>query len=86
MMRIAIDNATLLKLHNLDSRLELCNEQGETLGFFVPRQQQGKEYQQIYQWAKTAISDAEVEKSLQETNDSPLVEMLQKLEAKWPIP
>jgi len=36
MTKITVDNATLEKLHNLDTRLELCDASGKTLGFFHP--------------------------------------------------
>jgi len=84
MMRIPVDNAMLVKLHNLDSRLEFCDEQGETLGFFLPCGEREKEVRGIYKWAETMISDAEVEESLQGQGDYPLSEILEELEAKWP--
>ncbi len=41
MTKITVDNATLEKLHNLDTRLELCDASGKTLGFFHPAAESG---------------------------------------------
>ncbi len=36
MNRLVVDEPFRSKLQNLDSRLELCDEAGNTLGYFVP--------------------------------------------------
>ncbi len=36
MTKISVDAATRAKLHNLDDILELCDESGQTLGYFHP--------------------------------------------------
>ena len=41
MTKITVDSATLEKLHNLDTRLELCDASGKTLGFFHPAADSG---------------------------------------------
>ena len=36
MTKVIVDNATLEKLHNLDTLLEVCDASGKTLGVFHP--------------------------------------------------
>ena len=36
MTKLMIDAGTLAKLHNLDTPLEVCDESGKTLGYFLP--------------------------------------------------
>jgi hypothetical protein len=79
MTRIQVDSEVLSKLNNLDSTLELCNESGVTLGHFYPAADRKRK---LYEWAKTAFSDEELEAAEREPGGVTTEELLARLKAR----
>ena len=78
MNRVFVEPSLRAKLHNLDSRLELCDESGNTLGFFVPVSEQQR---LLYVWAQAEFSDEEIELAQAERGGLNLAEVLADLAA-----
>jgi hypothetical protein len=76
MNRIVVDTAVLSKLDNLSSALELCDEAGVTLGYFVPAAERKRE---IYAWARTAFSDEDIERARRQEGGCTTEELLSRL-------
>jgi hypothetical protein len=76
MNRIVVDTSIRSRLDNLDSPLELCDEIGVTLGYFVPAAERRGE---LYQWARTAFSDEAIDQSRREPGGSTTEEVLTRL-------
>jgi hypothetical protein len=76
MNKVIVDRTLRSKLDNLDVELELCDESGRTLGYFVPADQYDRS---LYDWAKAQISDEELERRLQEPGGRTTAEVLARL-------
>ena len=76
MHKIVVDPPTLAKLDNLDSRLEICDQSGRTLGYFVPSAEQGK---LLYDWARQEFTDEEIDAARNESGGYRLDEILAEL-------
>jgi hypothetical protein len=76
MNRIVVDTSLRSRLDNLDFPLELCDEGGATLGYFVPAAERQRE---LYQWARTAFSDEDIERARREPGGSTTAEVLSSL-------
>ncbi|MBU4273475.1 MAG: hypothetical protein KKA28_16570 [Planctomycetes bacterium] len=76
MKTISVDTSVRLQLGNLDSALELCDESGATLGYFVPAAQRQRE---LYEQARTMFSDADIERARGQTGGSTTEEVLARL-------
>ncbi len=76
MRTISVDASVQLQLGNLDSALELCDESGVTLGFFLPAPQRQHE---LYEQARTMFSDADIERARGQTDGSTTEEVLARL-------
>jgi len=79
MHKVTLDQSTLAKLGNLDQQLEICNETGQTLGYYLPASEDDPS---LYQWAKTQITDEELERRRREPGGKTTAEILQRLEDK----
>jgi hypothetical protein len=79
MNRVVVDTTVLSKLDNLSSALELCDEAGVTLGYFLPAadRQRG-----LYDWAQGAFSDEEIEAARQQSGGVATEELLARLNAR----
>jgi hypothetical protein len=76
MPRITLDAEWRAKLNGLQEQLEVCAEDGTTLGRFVPE----AVFQQIvYAWLRQHHTDAEVEELDRQTGGSTLQEIWQRL-------
>jgi len=76
MNKIIVDPSLRLKLHNLDARLEFCDESGKTLGYFVP----ACELQRLlYAWAQGEFTDEEIERARGEPGGLSIAEVLADL-------
>ena len=64
MTRATLPNSVLAQLPELNSQFELCNEEGQTLGFFLPPELH-REY--MYAWAKAQFTGEESERTREET-------------------
>jgi hypothetical protein len=76
MNKIVLDGALRSKLNNLDAEVEICDETGHTVGFFLPVEQHR---QLLYAWAKAQVSEGELEEARQEPGGRPLSEILARL-------
>ena len=79
MTRVVVDTNVLAKLNNLNSELELCDESGVTLGHFYPAADRKR---QLYDWAKTAISEEEIEAACRQPGGVTTEELLARLNAR----
>ncbi len=76
MNKIVVDPSLRGKLNNLESRLELCDPSGETLGYFVP----ASEHQRLlYAWARAEFTDEEIERARAEPGGFSVAEVLADL-------
>ena len=76
MNRVLVEPSLRTKLHNLDSRLELCDQSGNTLGFFVPVSEQQRLF---YAWAQSEFTDEEIEHAQAEPGGFSIAEVLADL-------
>jgi hypothetical protein len=78
MTTIVIDQALREKLQDLDHEVELRDEDGQTVGRFLPEVECLK---LLYDRAKLMLDDKEIEKARNQTGGRPLAEILKELEA-----
>lgn len=78
---VVVDEKLRSELKDAQGRVTVCDEAGETLGYFVPATE---ELRQLYELAKAAFSDEELQRALTETGGRPLTEILADLERQWP--
>jgi hypothetical protein len=71
MTKVIIDAATRANLHNLDTVLQVCDEDGHTLGYFHPLSDGTP--------VRSPISDEEIECRRQQRTGKPLAEILERL-------
>ena len=76
MNRIVVEPSIRASLDNLSSRLELCDESGEILGYFVPASERDP---LLYAWARTEFTDEEIDLALQEPGGLTIEEVLADL-------
>ena len=76
MNKILVEPTIRSQLHGLDTELELCDESGRTLGYFVPLT--GAESRH-YAWAKTQFTDEELESARREPGGRTTAEVLARL-------
>ncbi len=76
MNKVIVDPSLLSRLDNLDSRMELCTESGETLGYFVPASEQ---HRLLYAWAREEFTDEEIERAQAEPGGLTIAEVLAEL-------
>ena len=76
MNRIIVAPSLRSKLDNLDSRLELCDESGKTLGYFAPAWEQER---LLYAWARAKFTDEEIERARGEPGGLAIAEVLADL-------
>jgi hypothetical protein len=63
MARLTLDPDTLAKLGGLRERAELCDESGQTLGFFQPAPTRDRE---LYKTIEIPVSEGELQRREQE--------------------
>ena len=76
MSKIIIDDTLRAKLNGLNSETEFCDESGKTLGHYVPSDLFAR---MLYAWAKSQITDAEIEAASREPGGRTLAEIWQSL-------
>jgi len=76
MTRVIVDASLQVKLPQLDSSFEFCDESGRTLGYYVPAPDQLRE---LYDWAKAQFTDEEVERARREPGELTTAEVLARL-------
>lgn len=75
MERLIVDPSLRDRLAGLDSDLELCDEQGRTLGYFTPAAGD----QRPYDWAKAQFTDEELDQARREPGGRTTAEVLARL-------
>ncbi|MFL5340828.1 MAG: hypothetical protein ACJ8F7_11825 [Gemmataceae bacterium] len=81
MTKIMVDADTQAKLRAPDGLLEVCDSTGQTLGYFVPVEQNGGAAP-----VRSPFSDEEIQKRRQQRVGKPLSEILKRLEGTRGIP
>ena len=76
MNTIVVDPLLRSKLNNLDSRLELRDESGEVLGYFVPASERER---LLYAWAQAEFTDEEIASARREPGGLAIAEVLADL-------
>jgi hypothetical protein len=81
MRKITLDAETRSKLAPGAEEIELCDERGITLGYYVP----ADEFREMmYAWAQKLFDEAEVERARRETGGYTTAEALAELESRFP--
>ena len=76
MGKITLDEALRSKLNGLTEELEVCDETGRQVGFFLPR----AVYQEMLaSWSRTWVSDEELACLSLQTGGRPLAEIWKSL-------
>ena len=77
MTRVTLDSTVQSKLHNLDQQLELCDENGQTLGYFLTAAQ----YEDLMrEWAVLKFPAEELERRWNEPGERTTAEVLARLQ------
>ena len=76
MTRVVVDQSWMATLGGLSGEVELCQENGQTIGFFLPAASREK----VYAWAKGRFSREELDQAAHETGGRPLADILKDLE------
>jgi hypothetical protein len=76
MNRIVVDQTLRTRLQNMDARLELCDEAGMVLGYFVPASERQR---LLYEWARGQFNDDDLAKARAQSGGFSLTEILAEL-------
>jgi hypothetical protein len=79
MNKIIVDSVVRTRLDNLSSAMELCDESGVTLGYFVPASDRERA---LYKWIQESVTDEELQHAFKEIGEYPLDEVLADLKDK----
>ncbi len=79
MTRVVVDASLQVKLPQVDSSFEFCDESGRTLGYYVPAADQ---LRRLYDWARTQFTDEEIERARREPPGWTTAEVLARLTNK----
>jgi hypothetical protein len=79
MNRVIVDTMIRSRLDNLDSVMELCDESGAILGYFVPASDQKRA---LYKWVQESVTDEELHQAFKESGEYTLEEVLAGLKDK----
>ncbi len=76
MTKVTVDQVLLSKLNGLNGQIELCDEAGQTVGFFLT----ANDYKRlILEWAKLKYPVEELNRRYQEPGERPTAEVLAHL-------
>lgn len=77
MTKVILDPELRERLHGLTHQIELCDESGRTLAYVLP----SEDYLRwAYEWARSQISDEELEEARREPGGRTTAEVLEWLE------
>jgi hypothetical protein len=79
MNRVVVDTAVRSRLDNLNSAMELCDESGVTLGYFVPASSRQRV---LYQQIQESVTDEELQRAFEEPGEYTIDEVLADLNGK----
>ena len=77
MNRIIIDGELRSRLDNLDSQMELCDESGRILGYYVPAAVCDPS---LHQWARDQFTEKEIDRARAEPGGLSIGEVLDGLD------
>ena len=76
MHKVVLDQSWRSKLNHLDAQVELCDETGRTVGYFLPAELHDR---LCYEWAKTQFTDEELEQARKQPLGRTTAEVLARL-------
>jgi hypothetical protein len=76
MVKLIVDKSLPDRLKSMSDQAELCDENGELLGHYLPKDVYHK---LVYQWIHAQVDDREIERRRNEPGDSSLAEIWQRL-------
>jgi hypothetical protein len=79
MDKITLDEWLLKKLGAVDSKVELCDESGQTLGYFLTPDCYRK---MMVEWAKAQVSDDELERARRQEGGRLFSDVIAELRAR----
>ena len=80
MRKIVIDDASQLEVLKANGRVEVCDGQGTTIGYFLPVEERDPS---LYEWARSQLSDDELKHRKSNRADGrTTAEVLDRLDAK----
>lgn len=79
MQKVTLDSTLRARLNGLQAEVEVCDEAGQTVGYFVPADYHR---QLLYAWAKAQVSPAELEEARKPAGGRSLKEILAALEGQ----
>ena len=79
MQRLVLESPLVSQLGQFDCQLELCDGNGQTVGYFVPVVRHSSEK---YVWAKAQISDSELSRRKLEPDGRSTAEVLEWLDSE----
>ena len=79
MTTVVVDNGLRDQLTLGQSPVEICDETGRRIGLFIPSTESDRE---LWEWARGAFSDEELDRAAQEPGGCTLDEILAKLQAQ----
>ena len=78
MQKILLNDAARTQLNGCHDEAELCDDNGQTIGYFVPKER----HERLYGWAMKQVSDEELAEARQQSGGRPLREILAELEKR----
>jgi hypothetical protein len=79
MTRVVVDASLQVKLPQVDSSFEFCDESGRTLGYYVPAPER---LGSLYDWARAEFTEEEIERARREPRGRSTAEVLARLGKK----
>lgn len=76
MQKLTLDPGLRAQFTNLKSEVELCDETGNTVGYFLPSDW----HRTLYAWANAQVTDAELEAARQQTGGASLADILARID------
>lgn len=76
MTTVQVDQELMSRLRELSTPMEFCDEQGRKLGYFIPIEDVDAE---TWAWARSAFTDAELERAENEEGGYALREIFDEL-------
>lgn len=76
MTRVVLDKPMLSRIRQLNERAELCDDEGNTLGYFVPVSIATREQTEV------PYTEAELKRAEEEPGGRPLATILAELESR----
>lgn len=79
MTQLILERSFQSRLEQSDSEVELRDEEGQLVGYFVPP---GLHRELILAWSRVHVSDEELERARREPSERSLAEIFQDLEQR----